>query len=60
MSKKPENKYSDPLIKVDPSLNGKYDNDPFVLAKVQKAREIIQKYGLPKEFTEKTDRENTK
>ena len=53
--------FNDKMVTIDPTMNERIPkDDPFVLAKVQKAREIIQKAGLPKEFTEKNRRENTK
>lgn len=49
-----------PMITVDPSMNGKYDNDPFVLAKVQRAKEFIQKAGLPDECYQKESKGKSK
>lgn len=33
---------------INPELNGKYDNDPFLNAKAEKAKEFIKKAGIPK------------
>jgi hypothetical protein len=35
-------------FKINPELDGKYHNDPAVLKKVEKAREILRVAGRPK------------
>ena len=37
-----------PDFTIDPALNNKYDNDPFLNKKAEEAKELIKKVGIPK------------
>lgn len=37
-----------------------YSNDPFFLQQAEKAKKVIEKYGLPKEFIEWRDKQDNR
>lgn len=37
---------------IDPSLNGKYDHDPYFKEKLDEANDFLRKHPIPKELLE--------
>jgi hypothetical protein len=40
---------------IDESLNGKYDDDPLLNEKTERASRLVEKFGIPEEFKSKVE-----